>query len=86
MSELNDYTGQIKTFIKNRLQDPFRNFKLYTTDSNIAPTSNRIEKNFFSKTMSKKIKRKYKTKEGRLVRIHLNKVIYERNKKQKKYY
>ena len=27
MSELNDYTGQIKTFIKNRLQDQFRNFK-----------------------------------------------------------
>lgn len=36
--------------------------------------------------MSKKYKRKYKTNEGRLVRIHLNKVIYERNKKQKKYY
>jgi hypothetical protein len=34
MSELNDYTGQIKTFIKNRLQDQFRNFK-YTQQTQI---------------------------------------------------
>ena len=85
MSELNDYNGQIKTFIKNRLRDQFRNFKLYTEDSNIAPTSNRIE-NFFSKTMSKRYKRKYGTNEGILARIHLNEVRYERSKKRRKYY
>lgn len=85
MVDLDQYKGQIKKFIKNRLRDQFRNFKLYTTDTNIAHTSNKIE-NYFSKTMSKKFKRKYRSNEGLLARIYLNEERYERNKKRRKYY
>jgi hypothetical protein len=46
----------------------FISFKLYTKTQTCH--TRRIEsKIFFSKTMSKKYKRKYKTKEGRLARI-----------------
>lgn len=82
MLDIDNYTGKIKTFIKNRLHNQFRNFKLYTTDSNIASTSYRIEI-FFSKTMSKKYKRKYRINEGILRRIRLNEERYEKNKKRR---
>lgn len=85
IEHLNDYKGQIKKFIKNRLQNQYRNFKIYLEDDKIEKTSNKIE-NFFSKTMSKKFKRKYRTNEGILARIHLNEIRLERNKLRRKYY
>ena len=85
IEHLNDYKGQIKKFIKNRLKDQYRNFKIYLEDKKIEKTSNKIE-NFFSKTMSKKFKRKYRTNEGILARIHLNEIRYEKNKTRRTYY
>lgn len=60
MSELNDYTGQIKTFIKNRLQDQFRNFK-YTQQTQIQPLQAiESKKNFSPKQCLRNIKENIK--------------------------
>ena len=82
---INDYKGPIKRFIKNKLNTKYHKFKQYLQDNRIEKTSNKIE-NIFSKTMSKKYKRKYRTPQGILTRIHLNEIRYEKNKSRRKYY
>jgi len=85
LKKINNYKGQIKSFIKNRLQDQFMDFNRWKKDEHISRTTSPLE-NAFSKTMSKKYKRKYRTKKGIMARIYLNEERWEDNQKRRNYY
>lgn len=85
LDKLDDYKGKIKTFIKHRLRNQFMNFNRWKKDDNISRTTSPLE-NAFSKTMSGKYKRKYRTIEGILARIWLNEQKWEENRNRRKYY
>ena len=85
ITNIDQYKGKIKTFIKNRLRDQFKTFNRWKEDDNIERTSNLLELEFLL-TMPGTHKRIYKTIEGIMARIHLNEERRELNKNRRKYY